>query len=208
MGIHARRRDSVIIAALILLAAGACAGSGASPASSAPSLTPTSSAPTASPSPSPTPTPSPTLAPTAVPTPPPFDVAQLVADFTSGAVVKNYPAVSASQLESSYKTLSQKDPALVTAVGVQGNWTPMHGGKAIDASNLELCLNRIAGEDNTFDVANSCELLTTKLISYSNKSGDATIVEFTKAAIGYCVHNWPYGDPDVRAQWIASLQRV
>lgn len=212
MGIHFPGRGSVLVGVLVVLAAGGCASTGASQTPSVPSANPTASAPTASPSPSPTPTPTLTLAPTAVPTPPPFDVVQLVADFTSGAVAKNYPAVSATKVESSYKTLSQKDPALVTAVGVQGNWTPFNGGKAIDASNLELCLNRVAGEDNTNDVTFGCELLMTNLISYSNKTGDASAVEFTKSVIGYCVHplyasGWNADAPMIQ-DWIQALQKL
>lgn len=210
MGIHVHVRSSAIATVLILLAASACAGSSASPTSPPLSVTP-SPVPTASPSPTPSPTatPSPTPSPTAspVPTPPPFNVAQLVADFTSGAVAKNYPAVSAAQVESLYKKLSEQDAALVTAVGVQRGWS-YPGGKAIDASNLELCLNRVAGEDNTSDVEFGCELLMTNLISYSNKTGDASVIEFTRSAIGYIVHpqyaNLWYADPN----WIQALQEL
>ena len=130
-----------------------------------------------------------------MPTAPPFNVAQLVADFTSGAVAKNYPAVSASKLESSYKTLSQQNPQLATVIG---KISYRDAAAGVVASNLELCLNRVAGEDNTSDVEPSCGQLMTNLISYSNKTGDATVIDFTKSVIGYCVH------PKYAIRWVAT----
>jgi hypothetical protein len=119
--------------------------------------------------------------PTAILTPAPFDVEKFVADLESGAALQEYPAVSGSALQSLYKSTSQSDPDLGDAV--MGN--SAYAGKA---SNLDLCLNLVPGEDNVEDPTVSCPYLVAALVRYTNQTGRSDDLSLLHAALGYVLN--------------------
>lgn len=198
-----RRLGSLLIVVVLLVAGCSSAGSPAAALTSTPTLTPSLAATAPPPTPTPSPSPSPSLAPTPSPSPSPVDVAQLIADFKSGAVKQVYPAVSAAQLWSQYQAIIKTDAALVSGLGVSP-WVN-HDGKRGDADTLALCLQKSLAQELSDEMA-GCAQLVPRAVRYVNRTGRD--IDFLKTLLGYIVHDCyacEYAAQSLGDQWFVGV---